>query len=39
MGGYLATLTSAAENDFVFGLINFRQFWYQGEFGPLLGGY
>jgi hypothetical protein len=35
----LATLTSAQENDFVFELINAPQFWYRGEFGPLIGGY
>lgn len=42
-GGYLATLTSAAENDFVFGLIDSATFWTlggspQSSFGPWLGG-
>jgi hypothetical protein len=39
-GGYLATLTTPAENDFVFGLSNHPQYWWGGgEFGPLIGGY
>ena len=42
-GGYLATLTSAEENTFVFNLIKDRpEFWYSGGgniFGPWLGGY
>jgi hypothetical protein len=39
-GGYLATITSAAENNFVFNLINSPQFFtgYNGA-GPALGGY
>src|SRR6266850_669628 len=37
-GGYLATITSAEENAFVFMLINHPQYW-NGELGPLLGGY
>ena len=37
-GGYLATITSQDENDFVFSLINDRQYW-NGSGGPLLGGY
>ncbi len=38
-GGHLATLTSAAENDFVFNLVaDYPEFW-QLERGPLLGGY
>lgn len=38
-GGYLATLTTIEENEFVFNLINFPQYWWAGEIGPLLGGY
>ncbi len=38
-GGYLATLTSKAENDFVFGLVSSPAYFYRGEMGPLLGGY
>jgi len=38
LGGYLATLTSKEENDFVFALASDTQYWV-GEFGPLLGGY
>ena len=38
LGGYLATITSAEENAFVFGLINSPEYWF-GELGPLLGGY
>ena len=38
-GGYLATITSSQENDFVFGLINAPQYWFLGQFGPYLGGY
>ena len=43
-GGYLATLTSQAENDFVFGLVDTNLYWYQrpgsGRWaGPWLGGY
>ncbi len=39
-GGYLATITSAAENDFVFSLINSSSFFtaYNGS-GPAIGGY
>jgi hypothetical protein len=39
-GGYLATINSAAENDFVFGLVNSPLFFsaYNGS-GPALGGY
>ncbi|HUT47058.1 MAG TPA: right-handed parallel beta-helix repeat-containing protein [Sedimentisphaerales bacterium] len=37
-GGHLATITSQNENDFVFSLINDRQYW-NGSGGPLLGGY
>jgi hypothetical protein len=38
-GGYLATITSAAENDFVFSLVNAPEFFsaYYGV-GPALGG-
>jgi len=37
-GGYLATITSQAENDFVFGLVNNSTYWH-GSSGPWLGGY
>ena len=37
-GGYLATITSSAENDFVFSLVNKAAFWH-GSSGPWLGGY
>lgn len=39
-GGYLATITSAAENDFVFSLVNAREFFSadNGD-GPALGGF
>ncbi len=39
-GGYLATITSAAENSFVFGLLDYNEhFVSQWDFGPWLGGY
>ncbi|MCC7407252.1 MAG: hypothetical protein IT442_04225 [Phycisphaeraceae bacterium] len=44
-GGYLATLTSQAENDFVFGLVQGEGFWEPSPMsgsvstGPWLGGY
>ena len=43
-GGYLATLTSQAENDFVFGLVDSSAYWYERPgsgalAGPWLGGY
>lgn len=40
-GGYLATLTSAAENDFVFSLIDAPQFWNDSinGSGPAIGGF
>ena len=45
-GGYLASIGSAAENDFVFSLIDEDEFWVFGEpplvsaaWGPYLGGY
>ena len=42
-GGYLATITSEAENDFVFALINNPIYWYidgaDNNDGPWLGGY
>lgn len=37
-GGYLATVTSAAENDFVFSLVNAPEFFAIGK-GPALGGF
>lgn len=37
-GGYLATITSAGENAFIYSLIEGSQFW-NGEHGPVLGGY
>ena len=37
-GGYLATITSAAENAFVFSLVNSPEYVPAGK-GPLLGGY
>ena len=37
-GGYLATVTSKAENDFVFSLINNATYWH-GYSGPWLGGF
>jgi len=39
-GGYLACITLAAENDFVYGLISDDTFWNLGwGYGPWLGGY
>jgi hypothetical protein len=40
-GGYLATITSAAENEFVFRLIDAPAFWKQTEngHGPWIGGF
>jgi hypothetical protein len=43
-GGYLATLTSQAENDFVLGLVDSSLYWYERPgsgtlAGPWLGGY
>lgn len=37
-GGYLATITSKTENDFVFSLIEGPEFW-SGLAGPWIGGY
>src|ERR1043165_811245 len=37
-GGYLATITSEAENAFVFNLVNFPAFFKPGR-GPALGGF
>jgi len=42
-GGYLATITSQAENDFVFKLVDSSRYWYQrpgsGRLaGPWIGG-
>jgi hypothetical protein len=42
-GGYLATITSAAENDFVFSLVDSSLYWHQRQgsgklAGPWLGG-
>jgi len=42
-GGYLATITSAAENTFVFNLVSDVQFWFvdgaDNSQGPYIGGY
>jgi hypothetical protein len=41
-GGYLASITSAAENDFVFNLVSDDGYWVHGfgeSYGPWLGGY
>ena len=42
-GGYLATITSRAENDFIFGLVDTRSYWYSRPSGlvagPWLGGF
>ncbi|MDB6112129.1 MAG: C-type lectin domain protein [Pedosphaera sp.] len=40
-GGYLATITSAAENSFVFSLVNDPTYWTQtaNGHGPWIGGY
>ncbi|MBP7937721.1 MAG: choice-of-anchor C family protein [Phycisphaerae bacterium] len=42
-GGYLATCTSSAENDFVFSLVNTSEFWAgtgtNANWGPWLGAY
>ena len=43
-GGYLATVTSAAENNFVFSLVDSQTYWrfwpdYNANGGPWLGGY
>ena len=41
-GGYLATITSQEENDFVFALVDFPDYWSDpitGNRGPWLGGY
>ncbi len=43
-GGYLATLTSLAENEFVFSLVDNDEFWmpfpqYNINLGPLIGGF
>ena len=38
-GGYLATIISQAENDFVFGLIDEGIYWNNGNVGPWLGGF
>jgi hypothetical protein len=39
-GGYLATITSAAENQFVYSLVTHPAFWIDdGYHGPLLGGF
>ncbi len=43
MGGYLATITSSAENDFAFTVIDTAGFWYANPFncsiGPWLGAF
>jgi hypothetical protein len=39
-GGYLATISSAEENSFVYGLFEGNpDFWFKGYLGPWLGGY
>jgi len=41
-GRHLVTITSPAENDFVFGLVDFPQFWHAptgGNKGPWIGAY
>jgi hypothetical protein len=38
-GGYLATITSAEENEFVYGLITDWQYWNLDRWGPWLGGF
>src|SRR3954454_22596274 len=38
-GWYLATLTSKAEDQFVFGLIKGKAEFFVGSYGPWLGGY
>ena len=40
-GGYLATITSAGENSFVFSLIDSDPYWYFGSYtsGPWIGGW
>jgi len=38
-GGYLATLLSEAENDFVFALVNDDSYWHPNKGGPWIGGY
>lgn len=38
VGGYLVTITSKAENDFVFSLIDDGQYWNEST-GPWIGGY
>src|SRR5579859_1726942 len=43
MGGDLASITSAAENDFVFSLVDNETYWWQFNssqaIGPWIGGY
>jgi hypothetical protein len=41
LGGYLATVTSEAENNFVFRLVDDDTYWYHGINwrGPWIGGY
>lgn len=38
-GGYLATITSQAENTFVYSLVDDDAYWLNGYGGPWLGGY
>ena len=39
MGGYLATITSAAENNFVFSSISQDSHAWNGSYGPFIGGF
>jgi hypothetical protein len=42
VGGYLATLTSGAENSFVFSLVDSTNYWRSGQYnnrGPWIGGF
>ncbi len=39
VGGYLATVTSAGENDFVYSLVSGNSAFWNTKYGPWLGGY